>query len=352
MSASPEPVCRVTEARQLLGHAVGTARDAATDRLADDDDVGLEVPGLGGPAPADGERVGLVDHQEGPVAVRQLAQALEEAGLREDDADVGQGRLGEDRGDVTVGELTLDRRQVVPRRGAGGEVERDGGSDVAGPRLGLAVRPRQREGLVDRAVVAVGEDEDLRLPGREAGQPHRPPVRVGRGEREAPQRHTEAPRQLGADPLGVLRRQHRRDAPELSHPPGDGLDGRPGRVARHGPGVAQREVDVRVAVDVGDPVARRPVEVEREAAGPLVHPGHRHPAEEVGALLEERAAARMPVAVGDLFGGEQLGEAGPVDGGHGGTVSVRKCSAEGRFTTLSVARMPSCLRFSYAGSAR
>jgi len=88
-------------------------------------------------------------------------------------------------------------------------------------------------------------------------------------------------------------------------------------VAGHRTGVAEREVDVGVPVHVGDPVAPCVVEVEREATAPLVHPGHRHLAEQVGALLEQLAAARVALRVGGLLHGEQLGETGTVEVRHG-----------------------------------
>ena len=44
---------------------------------------------------------------------RQLAQALEEAGLREHRADVVRDRLEDDRGDVVLGERALDLVGVV-----------------------------------------------------------------------------------------------------------------------------------------------------------------------------------------------------------------------------------------------
>ena len=52
-------------------------------------------------------------------------------------------------------------------------------------------------------------------------------------------------------------------------------------VAGHGAGVSEGEVDVLVPVDVGDPAAAGGAERQREAARPHVHPGHRHPAEQV-----------------------------------------------------------------------
>ena len=87
--------------------------------------------------------------------------------------------------------------------------------------------------------------------------------------------------------------------PSPAMPPRDGLDRRLRAVAGHRAGVAEREVDVLVAVDVGDAVAARLVEVEREAAAPLGHPRHRHPAEQVPGTLEEGAGAGVGGGVGE-----------------------------------------------------
>ena len=52
-------------------------------------------------------------------------------------------------------------------------------------------------------------------------------------------------------------------------------------MAGHRAGVTQGEVDQLVAVEVGDQRAVGRREAEGEAAGPLVHPGHGDPSEEV-----------------------------------------------------------------------
>ena len=67
-------------------------------------------------------------------------------------------------------------------------------------------------------------------------------------------------------------------------------DGRRRRVPGHRRGVAQREVDVDVAVHVLDPRAVGGGGVDGVAADPLGHPGHRHAADERGpGALEELA---------------------------------------------------------------
>ena len=55
---------RVDAIGELRGEAVRGGRDAAGDRLADRDDVGVEAVRRGEPAGAAADRVGLVDREE------------------------------------------------------------------------------------------------------------------------------------------------------------------------------------------------------------------------------------------------------------------------------------------------
>ena len=76
------------------------------------------------------------------------------------------------------------------------------------------------------------------------------------------------------------------------------------------------EVDVVVAVDVGDAGAPRArVEVEREAAGALVHPRHRHPAEQVLGGRERLGGQGISLDVVRALALQQLGEPAAVDHG-------------------------------------
>ena len=242
-------------------------------------------PTPGGPARAGRERVRLVDHQQ---------RAVPRASSRSPSMKPGSGStmpMLVSAGSVRMAATSpwasasstaarsfhvTDR--VVRSRSTGGRRCRAA--------LRCAVRPGQGEGLVDGAVVAVREDQHLGSTGGQPGQPDRPAVGVGGAQGEGPERQAEPARQLGAHPLRVLGGEHRRDAAELAHPAAHRGDGGGGGVAGHGPGVAEREVDVGVAVHIGDPVAPGVVEVEREPAGPHVHPRHRHPAEEVARLLK------------------------------------------------------------------
>ncbi len=68
---------------------------------------------LGHAAGSGREGVGLVDDEQGAVRPGDLADRVEVARVRQDDPDVGQRRLHEDRGDVAVGELLLQALDVV-----------------------------------------------------------------------------------------------------------------------------------------------------------------------------------------------------------------------------------------------
>jgi hypothetical protein len=107
----------------LITEAVRAARNATTHALADDEDVGLQIPELGGPARAGGEGVRLVNHEERAVDRGELAQACHESWLWEHDADVRERRLGQDRCDIAMRQGGLDTRKVVELGNPGGQVE-------------------------------------------------------------------------------------------------------------------------------------------------------------------------------------------------------------------------------------
>ena len=80
-------------------------------------------------------------------------------------------------------------------------------------------------------------------------------------------------------------------------------------VAGHRAGVAEAEVDVLVAVDVGEARALGLGREDREAAGPAHHPVHRHAAEQrVLRLLAERVGARVLGAEALELAGHQVVE--------------------------------------------
>ena len=239
----------------------------------------------------------LVVDEQRPRLAADLLESLEEARLGQHDADVRERRLGQHTRDVAAREDPPHALEIVElhhRRGLRGIDLRP---DVARLLNGLAVLADDRDRLVDRPVVAPVEDEHLRPALDLARDPQCEAVGVRRGERELPVRHAEAPAQLLRDPDRVLGRHHRRHAAELADATRNRAHRRLRRVTGHRAGVAEREVDVLVAVDVGDAGAARLRVEERIAADPLRHPRHRN-AEDLGSasLLGELERTRRALA--------------------------------------------------------
>ena len=255
-----------------LAEPVRGRRDASADRLADRQEVGLEVVRARVTAGARADRVRLVDHEQRPVALRHIPERLVIAGVRQDDADVGQRRLDQHAGDVALRQLALEPVEVVdldsPRRDRG----LDGSSDrVRTEREGPFLQ--DDEGLVHGAVVAPGVDEHLRPARYLAREADREPVRVGRGQRELPRRQPEAAGKLLAAPESILARQHHGDsAPHLL---GDRVSQGGRRVPGHRSGIPEAEVDVLVSVHVHEARASSLLHEHGVRPGPFRHPGHR-----------------------------------------------------------------------------
>lgn len=102
----------------------------------------------------------LVDSEKRSVALRQVAERTVEARLRMNDADVRQGRLGQDERDVPVCELALEAIDIVELDHARRLRRVHRWPEIPGPRPDDTVA-EGRERLVDGAVVAPVEDEDL-----------------------------------------------------------------------------------------------------------------------------------------------------------------------------------------------
>ena len=120
-------------------------------------------------------------------------------GSGSDDADVGERRLGQHARDVARRQRGFERVDVVELDDLGRDRRVDRRSDVAGTRrTPAAVEDAER--LVDGAVVAPVEDEDLGPPGDVAGEPQHEPVGVGRGHRDLPERQPEASRAAARRP--------------------------------------------------------------------------------------------------------------------------------------------------------
>ena len=168
------------------------------------------------------------------------------------------------------------------------------------------------EGVVDRAVIAAVEDEDLRPVGDRAGDTQGKAVGVGGRRRHLPEGQAERRLQQPADSERVLVGQHVGEA--ALGLAADGLGDRRRRMAEHRAGVAEAEIVELVAVDVGDRRAPGPVDEDRERHRPVAHPVHRHAAEIAGAPLPI-IAFRLPPsrAIALRLAGAEIGDAGRID---------------------------------------
>jgi len=129
-----------------------------------------------------------VDHQQRAVTAGELAQGLVVAGLGQDDAHVRHRRLRQHARHVAFRQRALERVDVVELDRPRGDRRVDCRADVplAAARAPVSIRDRER--LVDGAVVAVRVDEHLRPARYLARDPQRGAVGVGGCEREEPAR--------------------------------------------------------------------------------------------------------------------------------------------------------------------
>ncbi len=140
--------------------------------------------------------------------------------------------------------------------------------------------------FVNRAVVAVVEDENfwsLRDFTRDANGES---VGIGGGKSKLPEWKSEAARQFFADPNGVFGGEHERDAAfRLTCNP---IGETGGRMAGHRSGIAEAEIDVFAAVHVGEVRAVSFGDENRKSSSPLFHPVHGDAAHQgmAGALVE------------------------------------------------------------------
>ena len=192
-------------------------------------------------------RVRLVHDEQRAVPGARLAKSAQEAGLGQHRAAVGQHTLDQHRGRPPLPQYPFGRLEVVEvdNRLVRGRGRAD--SQLLGHQPGAVARPQR---LVKLAVVLAREHQDALAPGCDAGHPERLGVGRGGGYRELPLRQAEAQSELFAHAHGRLGGQE-----QLHAPCGLGADslGQPGvGVAEYGRHVAHVEVDIAVAVDVGE----------------------------------------------------------------------------------------------------
>ena len=148
------------------------------------------------------------------------------------------------------------------------------------------------EGFVHTAVIAPIENQNFWTAGDLAGEADREAIGIGGSQSKLPVGQAEAPSEFFAHPHRILARQHQRDTTSnlLLH----GGDGGRGRVARHGPSVAEAEIDVAMAVHVQKLGTMSFADEGRESAGPFCHPVHGHTAEQRLASTLEQGLGLWP----------------------------------------------------------
>ena len=306
-----------------LHHLVGAAdradRQAAAQRLRERHHVRRDAELLDGAASGDRHAgLDLVEDQDDAVLLRDLADGLEVAGLREHDAEVHHRRLHDHAG----GEATLlgEALDTALHRGRVVERHRDrhvgnGLRNAAAVREGRVVLAIADRGVVDAdrdhhvVMMAVVRAEDLddrvaaRRGARDADRVHRG---LGARVRVPPLRQAPAALQLVGDDDGVLGRSG--EVRALLHALDDGLrDDRMGMALDHR-AEAVVEVDHLGAVDVPDVRADAAIEVDRPRIAELVRRGDAARQRALGALVHATRAGRVRIQLLRLAGG-QLGDA-------------------------------------------
>lgn len=250
------------------------------------------------------ERVDLVQGEQGPRIAGRLTEGGVKVRSREDEAGIGHRRLGHREGHVAGGQRSLERCDIVELDDPG--AVRDPGRKA--PLLGndpFVLLDHQRR--VALAVVLAVEDEDDVPAGQGPGQADHLGVRLGAGEGELPFRHPVASGEVLGDEDRVLAREQKLVA--APHPLADRLDDRGRRVAAESAHVGEVEVQIGVAVDIGE---RRPFTLRyprRRVVVKVIHPGHRDPSRHGSA--RPLPQLHRPRVIGDEAG--VLGNLEPLD---------------------------------------
>src|SRR6266446_9969754 len=160
-----EAVALENHVRNFLREAVSCSGESAGDRLAEDEEVRIEVFSASVTAGASTDGMRLIDDEQSAVLAREFAQRMVVAGNRMHDADIGQRGFRQYAGDVAVSERLFERGDIVEFNHARGHGRIDRWADVAAPRSGSAVGMKRDESFIHRAVVTPVEDQDFRAAG-------------------------------------------------------------------------------------------------------------------------------------------------------------------------------------------
>ncbi len=250
---------------ELDGAPVGGGGQPATDDLAEHGQVGQDAgqllrAALGQPEAGDD----LVEDEQRARRRGALAQQVQEAGGRRDEAHVRRVGLAQERGQLVALGGLAQGRGVVPGDDHGVRRGRLGHAGAGRDRLGGQAAARLGKQAVDVAVVGARELEDLLAAGRGAGEADRAHRGLGARRGHAHHRHAghAAGDLVGEVDLGGGRRPEARAALGGGGHGGDDLRMRvtvDQRAPRADP------VDVAVAVDVDHLGARRTLDEDRVA---------------------------------------------------------------------------------------
>ena len=167
-------------------------------------------------------------------------------------------------------ERIFHRLHIIEFHNARGLIQRNWCTKIAFTLHGVTGSIQGCKSFIDRAVITLIDNDDLALAGNQPAITNRMSVGIGRGHRELPQRQSKTSRQLLSNDDCILGRQHRGKA--MFHLFGDCSDRWRWRVTRHRSGIAQTQVNVIMAIDIGEVRTLGGFHEDRIFAGPFRHP--------------------------------------------------------------------------------
>ena len=257
---------------QRLRHAVRSERGAPSRRLPEGQQVRLQPPAPREPTRSTDLGVRLVDGQQRVVVTGRLAHRRVEPRLRLHDPDVGQRGFGQDTGHISWSQGCGERLRVIERHDA----NTVGGTGVKSQQLGDEPATAWGEQhLIGMTVVATVKHDHDRAARGHARQTHGFHIGGGGREGELPAGEVVPPSQLLGNPDRILRRQE--ELPAVRHAIRYRRDDRRRIEATEEAHVRQIEVEVAVAVGIGE-VGAVAVDSEDWAMSiQIMEPAHRNP---------------------------------------------------------------------------
>ena len=208
-----------------------------------------------------------------------LAYAFQITGLRQHDSNIGERWLDKHAGNIAKTCSTFQCCKIIERHDSGGELRVDLRSDSTTATDG-AIPHSNNQRLIDRAVIAPVMHQHFGFASDSPSKAQQETIGVGGTNRKLPFRQTESTRQLIGHPSGIWCWQHCSAATgELSR--NGGIDLTVGMTS-HCPGIAEAQVDIFVAVDIGKARTTGCIKHHRKRPRPAAHPRHRHPCQQCG----------------------------------------------------------------------